>query len=145
MVDALLRKEAIRVPFFLLLFSFQSVLSATTTNDTTPRVKSENEIYTSNNPVADGLEYLAGLARLPVAGNARQRSGRQRSAGGAAVNAMARAAATSTLTNQVCSPVCKTVGAVSYSIFQSHFRGSIRCFVCQFYGPSASVRWSIST
>ena len=72
----------------------------------------ESEIYVSKNRLADGLDYLASLARLPVPTSSPRAAGRQRTAGG--VDQTAVRVDTSSLAAQICTPVCTKVSEVRY-------------------------------
>jgi len=80
-------------------------LTATAATSANSLIRTEGEIYVSNNRIADGLEYLATLARYNTTAN-RRTMGRSRSA-----VAMSPRQSTSTLTAQICSPVCDKVAA----------------------------------
>ena len=71
--------------------------------------KSESSIYVSGNNLADGLDYLAALARYTPT---RRANGRQRTASGATVDRAVVRQSTSSLAAQICTPVCDKVSVV---------------------------------
>lgn len=89
------------------------------------RVPSESEIYTSTNRLADGLTFLASLARqpatVPATSSSSASSGRRRTASGDAMTSEMKQATTS-LTAQICTPACTRIATkVSSPIIKAIF------------------------